>query len=147
MLLKFQLESQLVQFIPFLHAQDLPSSFSTQKDKGRSNGLIHQKAMDNFLGQIIISFTKRNSLFDLIYKHLFKYTYVRSLHSRIYLFSGFVQCQTKEPKLEILPIQSLQRKPVGKSLMLTCRPDVDNTNLVTDLQWQDNTNMVVQPKP
>ncbi|CAD7087678.1 unnamed protein product [Hermetia illucens] len=60
---------------------------------------------------------------------------------------GFVQCQTKEPKLEILPIQSLQRKPVGKSLMLTCRPDVDNTNLVTDLQWQDNTNMVVQPKP
>lgn len=52
-----------------------------------------------------------------------------------------------QPRLEILPIQSVQRKPVGKSLMLTCRPDVPDTSLVTDLQWRDNLNMTVAPKP
>uniref|UniRef100_A0A1B0GL92 Putative neural cell adhesion molecule l1 n=1 Tax=Lutzomyia longipalpis TaxID=7200 RepID=A0A1B0GL92_LUTLO len=52
-----------------------------------------------------------------------------------------------QPHLEILPMQSVQRKPVGKSLMLTCRPNVPDVNLVSDLQWKDVQNMTILPKP
>lgn len=60
-------------------------------------------------------------------------------------FTDFVQCQAV-PRLEILPTQMIQRKPVGKSLMLTCRADVPNIDLVSDLQWKDNFNLTVPPK-
>lgn len=52
----------------------------------------------------------------------------------------------KLPRLEILPVQEVQKKPVGKPLMLTCRPDVPDANLITDLRWRDNTNMTILPK-
>ncbi|KAG4069565.1 hypothetical protein HA402_006931 [Bradysia odoriphaga] len=58
---------------------------------------------------------------------------------------NYVRCQ-KEPRLQILPIQEVQRKPVGKPFLLTCRPDVPDANLITDLQWRDNSNMRVMPK-
>ncbi|KAM7350494.1 neural cell adhesion molecule fasciclin 2 isoform 1-T1 [Cochliomyia hominivorax] len=50
-------------------------------------------------------------------------------------------------KLEIFPMQEVQRKPVGKSLILTCRPNVPQGSLVTDLQWKDNFNNTILPKP
>ncbi|XP_034139631.1 fasciclin-2 isoform X3 [Drosophila guanche] len=51
------------------------------------------------------------------------------------------------PSLEILPMQEVQRKPVGKSLILTCRPTVPEPALVADLQWKDNMNNTILPKP
>lgn len=63
----------------------------------------------------------------------------------LFLFSDYVKCQ-KEARLQILPIQEVQRKPVGKPFLLTCRPDVPDPNLITDLQWRDNLNMRVLPK-
>ncbi|KAM8719562.1 hypothetical protein ACLKA7_005748 [Drosophila subpalustris] len=51
------------------------------------------------------------------------------------------------PMLEIFPKQTEQRKPVGKPLILTCRPNVPDQALVTDLQWKDNMNNTILPKP
>lgn len=58
---------------------------------------------------------------------------------------GLVQCQ-KVPSLQILPAASVQRKPVGASLLLTCRPDVPDSALISDLRWSDNRNMTIPPK-
>lgn len=44
-------------------------------------------------------------------------------------------------------MQAEQRKPVGKPLILTCRPNVPDQALVTDLQWKDNMNNTIPPKP
>lgn len=41
-------------------------------------------------------------------------------------------------RLEILPSQSEQRRPVGKSLVLTCQPNVEQKDLIRDLKWKDN---------
>uniref|UniRef100_A0A182FQR7 Fasciclin 2 n=1 Tax=Anopheles albimanus TaxID=7167 RepID=A0A182FQR7_ANOAL len=61
---------------------------------------------------------------------------------------GAADCQRqKQPSLQILPSSSVQRKPVGNSLLLTCRPDVPDTNLISDLRWNDNRNMTILPKP
>lgn len=57
-------------------------------------------------------------------------------------FPGIVDCQ----RLQILPVQSEQTVPIGKTLLLTCRPDVPDVSLVTDLQWRDNQNMTVLAK-
>ncbi|XP_055603627.1 fasciclin-2 isoform X3 [Uranotaenia lowii] len=58
---------------------------------------------------------------------------------------GLAQCQ-KTPSLQILPAASVQRKPVGASLLLTCRPDVPDSTLISDLRWSDNRNMTIPPK-
>ncbi|KAH8420233.1 hypothetical protein KR009_007698 [Drosophila setifemur] len=52
-----------------------------------------------------------------------------------------------KPILEIYPKQEVQRKPVGKPLILTCRPTVPEPALVADLQWKDNLNNTILPKP
>lgn len=52
-----------------------------------------------------------------------------------------------DARLEIFPMQEVQRKPVGKSLILTCRPNVPDASLVSDLQWKDNLNNTILPKP
>ncbi|XP_059622214.1 fasciclin-2 isoform X3 [Phlebotomus argentipes] len=70
---------------------------------------------------------------------------LRGILLLIVAFDGVVS--QFQPHLEILPMQSIQRKPVGKSLMLTCRPNVPDVNLVSDLQWKDDQNMTVLPKP
>ncbi|KRK06011.1 fasciclin-2 isoform X1 [Drosophila yakuba] len=53
----------------------------------------------------------------------------------------------QSPILEIYPKQEVQRKPVGKPLILTCRPTVPEPSLVADLQWKDNRNNTILPKP
>lgn len=58
---------------------------------------------------------------------------------------GLARCQ-KVPSLQILPAASVQRKPVGASLLLTCRPDVPDSALISDLRWSDNRNMTIPPK-
>ena len=65
---------------------------------------------------------------------------------RYYIFTGLTLSAEIQPKLDILPMQSVQKKPVGKSLMLTCRPSVKDSNLITDLRWRDNSNNTIMPK-
>ncbi|EDX17044.1 fasciclin 2 [Drosophila simulans] len=55
--------------------------------------------------------------------------------------------RAQSPILEIYPKQEVQRKPVGKPLILTCRPTVPEPSLVADLQWKDNRNNTILPKP
>lgn len=71
------------------------------------------------------------------------------LTSHSLLNSSFAELSSaqKQPKLEIFPMQAEQRKPVGKPLILTCRPNVPDQALVTDLQWKDNMNNTIPPKP
>ncbi|CRL04468.1 CLUMA_CG017550, isoform A [Clunio marinus] len=52
-----------------------------------------------------------------------------------------------DPHLEILPTQSVQRKPIGKPLILTCQPNVEQKDLITDLRWRDSNNNTILPKP
>ncbi|KAL9884766.1 fasciclin-2 isoform X3 [Glossina fuscipes] len=69
----------------------------------------------------------------------------------VYLFLSTVSIELTsaagQPRLEIFPMQGVQRKPVGKSLILTCRPNVPDASLVADLQWKDNLNNTILPKP
>ncbi|XP_043504363.1 fasciclin-2 [Polistes fuscatus] len=46
--------------------------------------------------------------------------------------------------LEILPSGETQTKPIGSSIILTCKPNVDNLGLVTDMQWLDPQNRVIE---
>uniref|UniRef100_A0A336MUJ8 CSON006072 protein n=1 Tax=Culicoides sonorensis TaxID=179676 RepID=A0A336MUJ8_CULSO len=58
---------------------------------------------------------------------------------------SLIEC-AKKPSLVILPVSQVQRKPVGKSLMLTCRANVPDINLVTDLKWRDNKGNTIYSK-
>ncbi|KAK2586946.1 hypothetical protein KPH14_009873 [Odynerus spinipes] len=46
--------------------------------------------------------------------------------------------------LEILPNGETQTKPIGSSIILTCKPNVENTKLITDMQWLDPQNRVIE---
>ncbi|CAL1675768.1 unnamed protein product [Lasius platythorax] len=49
-----------------------------------------------------------------------------------------------DPHLEILPSGETQTKPIGSSIILTCKPKVDNPTLVEDMQWLDQQNRVIE---
>ncbi|EEB14179.1 Fasciclin-2 precursor, putative [Pediculus humanus corporis] len=49
----------------------------------------------------------------------------------------------KEPTLIISPNSPVQIKPVGGSALLTCQPDVENQNLVSDLSWKGPQNLTI----
>ncbi|XP_029660542.1 fasciclin-2 isoform X3 [Formica exsecta] len=49
-----------------------------------------------------------------------------------------------DPHLEILPSGDMQTKPIGSSILLTCKPKVDNPELVQDMQWLDPQNRVIE---
>lgn len=49
----------------------------------------------------------------------------------------FSAIKSQQPKLEIQPNQQIVDKEVGGSLALTCRPNVPDTNLVSQLEWRD----------
>lgn len=61
-----------------------------------------------------------------------------------FCLSGNVNCE--KARVEILPTQSVQRKPVGKSMMLTCSVKVDNPDLISDLKWYGEDNMPIRLK-
>lgn len=52
-----------------------------------------------------------------------------------------VLCRT--PELDILPVASVQVKPVGSNVLLTCLPQVDDKSLVSNIQWLDTLNRTV----
>lgn len=62
---------------------------------------------------------------------------------RFISFVDNVNCENA--RLEILPTTQ-QRRPVGKSMMITCQAKVDNPDLITDLRWRGQDNMNIMPK-
>lgn len=49
----------------------------------------------------------------------------------------------RAPELTILPSPAVQTKPIGKSVLLTCRANVENLQLLTDMQWLDPNNRTI----
>ncbi|XP_076169272.1 neural cell adhesion molecule fasciclin 2 isoform X2 [Ptiloglossa arizonensis] len=49
-----------------------------------------------------------------------------------------------EASLEILPSGEIQTKSIGRSTILTCKPKVDDTKLISDMQWLDPQNHVIE---
>lgn len=47
------------------------------------------------------------------------------------------------PELKILPSQPIQNRPISHSMLLSCRVDVENKNLVTKLEWRDPSDRVI----
>ncbi|GFG32210.1 hypothetical protein Cfor_02031 [Coptotermes formosanus] len=47
------------------------------------------------------------------------------------------------PELKILPSQPIQNRPISQSMLLSCRVEVENKNLVTSLQWHDTSGRVI----
>ncbi|KYN04494.1 Fasciclin-2, partial [Cyphomyrmex costatus] len=50
-----------------------------------------------------------------------------------------------DPYLDILPNGETQTKPIGSSIILTCKPKVDDPSLISDMQWLDPRNLVIEP--
>ncbi|XP_024937315.1 fasciclin-2 isoform X3 [Cephus cinctus] len=55
-----------------------------------------------------------------------------------------VTAHANAPSLVILPSGDVQTKPIGSSIVLTCTPDVEKLELVTDMQWLDPQNRVIE---
>ncbi|CAK9816691.1 Fas2 [Anthophora plagiata] len=49
-----------------------------------------------------------------------------------------------EASLEILPSGETQTKPIGSSIILTCKPKVDDTKLITEMKWLDPQNREIE---
>ncbi|XP_011165129.3 fasciclin-2 isoform X2 [Solenopsis invicta] len=49
-----------------------------------------------------------------------------------------------DPYLEILPNGETQTKAIGSSILLTCKPKVDDPTLVSQMQWLDPQNLVIE---
>ncbi|XP_029047712.1 fasciclin-2 isoform X1 [Osmia bicornis bicornis] len=49
-----------------------------------------------------------------------------------------------QASLEILPSGDTQTKPIGSSIILTCKPKVEDTKLIRDMQWLDPQNRVIE---
>jgi len=47
------------------------------------------------------------------------------------------------PELKILPSQPILNRPISQSMLLSCRVEVENKNLVTNLQWHDPSGRVI----
>jgi hypothetical protein len=47
------------------------------------------------------------------------------------------------PELKIQPSQPTLNRPISQSMLLSCRVDVENKKLVTNLQWHDPTDRVI----
>lgn len=67
----------------------------------------------------------------------------------IYFFFFFfnsdnVNCE--KPHLRISPSQAPLRLPVGKSQVITCQGKVENSDLITDLQWTNREGLQIKPK-
>ncbi|KAG5882838.1 hypothetical protein JTB14_008020 [Gonioctena quinquepunctata] len=54
-----------------------------------------------------------------------------------FYYSDILISHAQQPSLEIQPNQKVVTKEVGGSLALTCRPNVPDPSLVTQLEWRD----------
>lgn len=62
----------------------------------------------------------------------------------ILLLQLTVYANAADPYLEILPSGEMQTKPVGSSIILTCKPKVEDSRLVQDMQWIDPHQRVIE---
>jgi len=67
-------------------------------------------------------------------------------HVRDFLLAAYANAANtvREPYLEILPNGETQTKPIGSSIILTCKPKVDNPLLISQMQWLDPQNRVIE---
>lgn len=49
-----------------------------------------------------------------------------------------------DASLEILPSGDTQTKPIGSSIIMTCKPKVEDTKLISDMKWLDPQNRVIE---
>lgn len=59
------------------------------------------------------------------------------------VFAAITELVLGTPELKILPSQPIQNRPISHSMLLSCRVDVENKNLVTNLQWHDPSGRVI----
>lgn len=57
-----------------------------------------------------------------------------------FLITGY---SNGESRLEILPNGEVQSKPVGSSIILTCKPNVTNPELISNMEWIDHNGRVI----
>ncbi|XP_011642324.1 fasciclin-2 isoform X3 [Pogonomyrmex barbatus] len=62
----------------------------------------------------------------------------------VLLLAAYTNAADTAPSLDILPSGETQTKPIGSSILLTCRPKVDDISLVKDMQWLDPSNKVIE---
>jgi len=82
-----------------------------------------------------------------LYTHKYIYTHILIFFVNIMTFVIVflaAYANAADPYLEILPNGETQTKPVGSSIILTCRPKVDNPTLVSEMQWLDPQNRVIE---
>ncbi|XP_076281409.1 neural cell adhesion molecule fasciclin 2 isoform X3 [Lasioglossum baleicum] len=49
-----------------------------------------------------------------------------------------------DASLEILPSGDTQTKPIGSSIIMTCKPKVEDAKLISDMKWLDPQNRVIE---
>lgn len=76
---------------------------------------------------------------------MWKTILINQQNSSLLQFTEYVHAE-KEARLEISPVQTVQRKPIGKPQILTCRAHADDPNLISDLRWRGQDNLPIQPK-
>lgn len=59
------------------------------------------------------------------------------------VFAAITELVLGTPELKILPSQPILNRPISQSMLLSCRVDVENKNLVTNLQWRDPSARVI----
>ncbi|XP_023709621.1 fasciclin-2 isoform X4 [Cryptotermes secundus] len=59
------------------------------------------------------------------------------------LFAAITELVLGTPELKILPSQPTLNRAIHHSMLLSCRVDVENKDLVTNLQWHDPTGRVI----
>lgn len=59
------------------------------------------------------------------------------------VFAAITELVLGAPELKILPSQPIQNRPISHSMLLSCRVDVENKNLVTKLEWRDPSDRVI----
>lgn len=85
----------------------------------------------------LFNFVKFQTIFDIVFRILLWCIFSFSIADN-------VNCET--PHLRISPSQAPLRLPVGKSQVITCQGKVENSDLISDLQWTNGEGLQIQPK-
>lgn len=80
---------------------------------------------------------KRNSNF------LFALQKGKSIY-KFFVVVVFFAAKANGAALDILPHGEVQTKAVGSAIILTCKPDIQDTKLITDIQWLDPHDRVIE---
>ena len=62
--------------------------------------------------------------------------------TKVFFFNSVTGAKAKD-QLEILPNGDVLTRPIGKSILLTCKPRVADTKLISEIEWVDPSNRPV----